>query len=231
MSLDEFLQEVNDLQVMVYKHIPLFDTAQTCQWTKEQRQHFVKVFYHTRGHFDRLLWTRLVHAPSAEAKKRLLQYMAEEAGLPDLYGDQNLNSHEILFSRFAESLGVELTPELTEEDGYLPFAREFNNGLVRWFRTHDWESGVVGFSAYERLDNVDYGFMYDLVGSLNVAERALEFFVVHKQADHFEKTSGELPEIWSRDPTTVREAFDFIYSHQQKMWRRLSETVFNYRTE
>src|SRR3989338_872980 len=229
MSLNDFLQEIDNKQVKAYREIPLFDNAKTSQWTKEQRKHFVKIFYHTRGHFDRLLWTRLIYAPNAEAKKRMLQYMAEEAGLPDLYGNQNLNSHEILFGRFAERLGVELTHELTEEEGYLPFAKEFNNGLVKWFREKDWESGVVGFSAYERLDNVDYGFMYDFARSLNIPEKALEFFIVHKQADHFDKTSNELPEIWKRDPTIVRDAFSFIYEHQQKMWKNLSDSVFNYR--
>ncbi len=229
MSLDNFLQEMDDKQVKAYQEMPLFDTTQTSQWTDEQRKYFVKVFYHTRGHFDRLLWTRLVYAPSAEAKKQILHYMAEEAGLPDVHGGQNLTSHEILFGRFAESLGVELTPELTEDGYYLPFAREFNNGLVRWFRTHDWESGVVGFSAYERLDNVDYEFMYDLARSLTLPEKALEFFVVHKQADHFDKTSSELPQIWEKDPVKVRDAFCFIYEHQQKMWKNLSDSVFNYK--
>ena len=229
MALDTFLQEMDDKQVKVYQEISLFDTAKTSQWTEEQRKYFVKVFYHTRGHFDRLLWTRLIHAPNAETKKRMLQYMAEEAGLPDLYGNQNLNSHEILFGRFAESLGIELTPELTEEEDYLPFAKEFNNGLVKWFREKDWESGVVGFSAYERLDNVDYGFMYDLARSLNLPKEALDFFIVHKQADHFDKTKGELPEVWQRDQTKVRDAFKFIYEHQQNMWKDLSDNVFNYK--
>ncbi len=225
MSLDNFLREMDERQSREYSQLLLFDTDDTAQWSDPKKQYFVRVFYHTRGHFDRLLWTRLVYAPTAKDKRRILDYMAEEAGLE---GRKNRPSHERLFAVFAESLGVDLTPEITEGEDYLPFARDFNNGLIQWFRKNDWESGEVGFAAYERLDNVDYEFMYKLAQSVRVPERAMVFFRVHKEARHFEKTSGNLPQVWRRNEDKVRNAFDFIYNHQLKMWKGLSDAVGKY---
>jgi hypothetical protein len=126
-------------------------------------------------------------------------------------------------------VGVGLTPKLTEREYYLPFAQEFNRGLIEWFRTRGWESSLVGFSAYERLDNIDYELLYDLAVSLKLPDKALEFFRVHKEADHFEKSSGQLPHIWQKKESKGREAFGFIYGHQRKMWKGLSDTVMSYR--
>ena len=227
MALDNFLREMDERQRSEYKQLSLFDTDQTGQWSDSEKQYFTRVFYHTRGHFDRLLWTRLVYAPTANDKRRILKYISEEAGLE---GRRNGTSHEKLFAVFAESLGVDVTPELTEEEDYLPFAREFNSGLIKWFRRNDWENGEVGFAAYERLDNVDYEFMEKVAKSMQVPEEGMTFFKVHKNAKHFEETSGKLPQIWQRDEQKVRDAFDFIYAHQRRMWKGLSDAMEAYTT-
>lgn len=231
MTIDNFLQEIDAAQEDAYREIPLFNPEQVRRWTTDQRQYFVKVFYHTRGHFDRLLWTRFVYAPDAEAKKQILRYMAEEGGLSDLSASVSQSSHELLFARFAEELGAPLTSEVTEQEGYVPFARRFNQGLIKWFREHDWETGQVGFAAYERLDNVDYKYMYDVAIALGVSDAALEFFRVHREADHFEKSSTMLPGVWQRDPKKVQEAFSFIYTHQRTMWQGLSDAVFDHKPQ
>lgn len=226
MVLEKFLERTDAKQKEEYQKIPLFQSARVKKLSKPHKKWFVKVFYHTRGHFDRLLWTRLVYAPSVKDKKQILQYLAEEAGLENLRSNKNLRSHELLFADFALRLGVRLTPEVTEREGFLPFVHNFTNGLVEWFREHDWESGLVGFSAYERLDNVDYEFMHETAKALGARGKALTFFDVHRQADHFEQTSGSLPRIWRKNPTKVRAAFKFIYSHQLTMWQSLSKETF-----
>ncbi len=229
-SLGSFLQEMDTRQRDAYAQLDIFRPETGGRFDLQQKQYFLKVFYHTRGHFDRLLWTRLVYAPGVKEKHQILQYLAEEAGLSDLETEKDQPAHEILFAAFAESVGVLLTPELTEQEAYLPFARRFNQGLVAWFREHDWQSGSIAFCAYERLDNLDYAFLYELARCFSVPETALQFFIVHQQADHFEKTSADLPKQWEQDPQRVREAFAFIYEHQRQMWQGLSEAMSGFRT-
>jgi hypothetical protein len=101
MALNDFLLEIDSKQTNAYKKMPLFDVAQTRRWNIKTKRYFVKVFYHTRGHFDRLLWMRLVFALTVEGKRQILQYVAEEAGLRGSNGEENRKSHEQLFERFA----------------------------------------------------------------------------------------------------------------------------------
>jgi len=222
LTLDSFLLEMDRKQAGRYSMIPIFDPDEVQRWSQPEKEYFAKVFYHTRGHFDRLLWMRLSHAPTAEDKKSILGYMAEEVGLESLDSDGNFRSHEELFEAFAESLGVELNAELTEERFYLPFARNFNQGLIDWFRRHDWEMQTIGFSAYERLDNVDYEFLYKIARTLGAEGDSLAYFEVHRGADHFEKTSKGLPDAWEKNPSGVKSAYDYVYSHQREMWQGLA---------
>ena len=227
-TLDAFIEKWDDIQRQRHREIPLFNPELTAQWTTTQKQYFVKTFYHTRGHFDRLLWTRLCYARTAEEKRTILGYIAEEVGLQGIDDTTTAHpvSHEQLFGVFAQSMGVSLTPELTERDYYLPFAKEFSDGLIAWFRTHDSDSGNIAFPAYERLDNIDYEELYKIALSIGVSGQALAYFEVHRYADHFEKTSGKLPEYWRKNQRKVEEAFAFIGDHQLKMWKGLSDAVF-----
>lgn len=222
-ELQNFLDELDEKQKEEYSKLDLFNPEKTKDLTEEQKKYFVKIFYHTRAHFDRLLWMRLTHAPNLEEKKKILSYLAEEAGIPDIKGEKNLASHEILFERFAKSLGLVITSEITEEDGFLPFARDFSKELINWFMTNNWETQKSGFSAYERLDNIDYDFMLELAKNLGVNGKDLEFFEVHKNADHFDNVSFDLKEEFEKNPDNVKDAFNWIYSHQLKMWQNLSK--------
>jgi len=222
MTLTDFLDDINTQQTLAYSELAIFNPEHTVDWDKHKRKYFVQVFYHTRGHFDRLLWMRLVHASNEGDKRKILEYMAEEAGLTE---NGNQDSHEVLFGRFAKSVGVDLTAEVTERIGYEPFARQFNRGLIDWFTTNDPESNEAAFAAYEKLDNVDYGFLYRLAESFDLPQQAMEYFEVHRDADHFEKTSGGLPEIWQRDQEIVTEAFNYVYKHQEEMWVSLNDAM------
>lgn len=225
LPLETFLKEIDERQKSAYGKIPLFDKAQTDTWTEKQKPWFVKVFYHTRGHFDRLLWTRLMNSKTEEDKQKILTYMAEEAGLED---GKSYLPHEQLFERFAKSMGVALTPEVTEREGFLPFVHDFNFNLISYFKTDDQSMGEILFMAYERLDNLDYESMYNVARALGVSGDALEFFEVHKDAKHFDKTSGNIQKLWNEDPEKVKRGFETIYANQLKMWQGLSDSVFNF---
>ena len=55
---------------------------------------------------------------------------------------------------------------------------------------------------------------------------ALQFFVVHSHADHFNRTVHELNDIWSLNQEIVKTSFSFIGSHQIIMWKALSKEIF-----
>ena len=69
LPLESFLKEIDERQKLAYSKIPLFDKTRTDTWNEKQKPWFVKVFYHTRGHFDRLLWTRLMNSKMEEDKQ------------------------------------------------------------------------------------------------------------------------------------------------------------------
>lgn len=225
-ALESFLRDLDTQQSHAYSQIALFNKVETDTWTKGQRQWFVKVFYHTRGHFDRLLWTRLVSAETQEEKEEILTYMAEEAGLED---GKNWPSHEKLFEQFANSLGIELTPEVTEKEGYLPFIHDFNFNLISYFKAASRDMQEVLFMAYERLDNLDYESMYKVAKNLGVSGAGLTFFEVHKNSKHFIKTSENIEKLWDKDSDQLKKSFEMIYDNQLAMWKNLSDTVFNYK--
>lgn len=226
-TLDGFLRNIDRKQNLAYSQIRLFDESEITKLTDPQKKWFVKVFYHTRGHFDRLLWTRLVNSTEKEDKIKILTYIAEEAGLED---GQNRSSHEKLFEKFANSLGVNLTPEVTEREGNLPFVQDFNFKLINWFKKSPRKMNEILFGAYEKRDNGDYEHALKTAKALGVSGEGLDFFEVHRNANHFEKTSGNLQEYWNDNPNIVKMGFQMIYANQLQMWQNLSDTVFSYQS-
>lgn len=192
--------------------IDLFNPSITAQYSDEQIKYFVKIFYHSRGHFKDFLWHLGNHAPNRNIKEIVLKNIEEEFN-----GDYL--SHEQMYLDFANKIGVDLMEVILQEDCYLPEIREFNNGHVKWLYKHPWDVQFAAFSAYERLDKTDYEALTVLFPQEHI------FFKVHREAEHFDKTYNELASIWDRDPHNVNIAFDFIARTQTKMWKDLSVAI------
>lgn len=78
-------------------------------------------------------------------------------------------SHEQLYIEFANSVGANLEKELIDEENYLPFLQDFNRGHLKWLHAHDADERFAALSAYERLDNIDYVYLMNMVESLNIS--------------------------------------------------------------
>lgn len=219
-AVDAFITEWEKAYRSEIAQISLFNPELTQKWTIKQRQRFVKIFYHVRGHFHDFLWYMGNHAPDADTKKIVLSNIAEEFSINGL-------SHEQLYHDFANALNVPIE-EVIQKDCYLPFVREFNNNHMTWLVTHDWVGCFSAFSAYEKLDNVDYHYLYHLAESFDLARKALTFFSVHLHVEHFDVTLQKLIAMWDKNPTIVREAFDFIASNQLEMWKKLNNEMANF---
>ena len=221
-KLEKFLKEWDKNTKEEHKKIKLFNTKLTSKWSTIQRQYFVKIFYHARGHFLDFLWLMGNTAPDMNNKKIILNNITEEFGGTG-------KSHERLYWDFAKGFGVDMDNEFLRENNYLPFIREFNKKHIEWLIGNDWESRMLTFMAYERLDNIDYEDLFQLAKSLGIKGNALQFFEVHREVMHFEMASKELKVFWQKNPRKVREAFNFIGDHQIWMWKNLSDAVFNFK--
>lgn len=220
-GLLEFLKKWDlDYKIALNK-IPLFNLQLENNWSREQKIRFVKIFYHIRGHFSNFLWYLGNHAPSHREKLIILQNIAEE------FGNEG-QSHEQLYFDFAASLGVDLKEEICTEDNYLPFAREFNSCHLNWLNTHDWECCLAAFSAYERLDNMDYAALLELVVTLGVPKKGQVFFWVHNQATHFDQLSDDVIKIWNISNEKIMQGFNFISQLQLQMWKTFSTNIIDY---
>ncbi len=96
-----------------------------------------------------------------------------------------------------------------------------------WLSNHDDDSRWAAFAAYEKLDNVDYNDLHNLVKNFELPQNALAFFLVHTKVEHFEAAEKELSEIWQKNPEQVKDAFNFIGTHQNEMWQNLSDAIYN----
>jgi hypothetical protein len=128
---------------------------------------------------------------------------------------------------FAESLGVDISNEFISEKNYIEFARTFNHEHLKWLHDHDADARLSAFAAYEKLDNLDYSNLLELVKTIGVSKPGQIFFKVHSLVEHFSPTIERLEEIWQASPQKVIDAFEFIGNHQLKMWRALSDQIFN----
>lgn len=208
-----------------YQHqsskIPLFNQDVTSKFTDNQKQKFAKLFYHIRGHFYKFLWflgSKEAGENTIEMKIIILQNISEE------FGKQK--SHEQMYLDFASSLGVEIIEnEIIKETSNLDFIKMFNQQHLEFILKDDSNSAWAAFSAYEALDNLDYENLLNLVIPWNPPPKALVFFKVHAKVSHHQTTEEVLQKIWNKDPKSVQKGFEFIASHQLKMWQDLYEEV------
>ncbi|MDF1654825.1 MAG: iron-containing redox enzyme family protein [Coxiellaceae bacterium] len=192
--------------------IDIFNPSVTAQYSNDQIKYFIKIFYHSRGHFKDFLWHLGNYAPNVDLKKIILKNIEEEF-------NGNYISHEQMYLDFAKQMDVDLTDVILNEDNYLPEIREFNNAHVKWLFRQPWDVQFAAFSAYERLDKTDYEALTAIFPKEHI------FFKVHREAEHFDKTYNELSKIWDREAKNVNKAFDFIYVTQAKMWKDLSIAI------
>jgi hypothetical protein len=211
-NLDDFLSSWDAAYKTQIKDIDLFHPSIASQYTAEQMQYFVKIFYHSRGHFKDFLWHLGNHAPNDRLKQIILKNIEEEF-------NNDCLSHEQMYLNFAKKMKVDLTDVILKEDCYLPEIRAFNNGHVQWMYKQPWPVQFAAFSAYERLDTTDYEALTALFPEDHV------FFRIHREAKHFDKTYQELVAIWDEDPGHVHIAFDYIAKTQTKMWKDMANAM------
>ncbi|VEG90377.1 iron-containing redox enzyme family protein [Legionella spiritensis] len=220
-SLSQFLSKADADYKKSLASIPLFNPQKTRTWNHDQKKYFAAVFYHLRGHFINFMWYVANFSSNEQTKQIIINNIHEELGIGTRF------SHELLYERFATQCGVDIHSEIVSETHYTPFAREFNKSHLQWLTCHDEDERIAAFAAYERLDNLDYPDLLELARSLSLPQSALTFFNVHVYVEHFDSTIELLLPIWHDTPEKLKSAFDFIYSHQYKMWRNLSDSVFS----
>lgn len=221
MELQNFIEGWTEQYVAEMNTIELFNSEWTNTWGKQEKDFFVRAFYHVRGHCNNFFWFVANHTSDIRVKNVILENTDEEFG-------KKLRSHEQLYLKFADEFGFDLKDELVNETTNLPFIKEFNKGHIEWLVNHNSDFQFAAFSAYEKLDNPDYNYLYNLAANISKDKSNLTFFDVHKYVEHFEATSEILNETWQKNNEIVKQAFEFIGNHQLKMWRDLGEAVKKY---
>lgn len=221
MELQEFIRDWTRQYNTKMDTVDLFDPNWTQSWTFEQKAFFARAFYHVRGHCNDFFWFVANHTNDIRVKNVILENTEEEYG-------KALRSHEQLYLKFAQEFHFDLKDELVNKTTNLPFIADFNKGHIEWLVNHEPDYHFAAFSAYEKLDNPDYNYLYNLAVSISANKNNLTFFDVHRYVEHFEATSEVLNEIWDKNSNIVYEAFEFIGNHQLKMWNNLGESVKNY---
>jgi len=218
-TLTGFLKKWEDDYIEATSHNPLFNLTKVSALTHGQKKFFVRAFYHARGNFYKFLWFMGSLAPSKEFKDVILANIEEEFG-------GSRKSHEQLYIEFAASLDVDLSEEIMFGRTNLRFIDDFNQEHISWLFHNNWDSKWSAFSAYERLDNVDYKNLYRTVSGFGLPSKSMKFFEVHRAVKHYQRASSLLEEIWERDANIVRSGFYFIGRHQAKMWWNLAVATF-----
>ena len=220
-ALEEFLARWDQNYNEQVKSIDLFKENLTSKWNMNQKQLFIKILYHQRAHFSDVLWFIGNFAPNAASKEMILNNIRDEFG-------KHAPSHEQLYLDFSKSMGVDLKYELIEENFYYPFLRDYNRGHLRWLRNHDWEHNLAAFAAIERLDNVDYVVLRNVVASWGISARDLIFFNVHIYVTHYDDLANSaFSDLWQKKPQLVKKVFEFIGEYQIGIWKRISDAVFD----
>jgi hypothetical protein len=219
-KLEDFLTAMDSFYKAALINIDMFNVSKTAFWDEKQRQTFVNLFYHARGHFYKFLWCIGSRSSELTTKNKVLENMREEFG-------EEKKSHEQLYFDFAQAVGVSLEKEIYEEKFYLPFLREFDQNHIKWIMKNNSEPNRLGlFAAYERLDNIDYANLLNLVKSIGITHPdSLSFFTAHSNASHFERLVSELNKFWRTNREELVSAFEFIYINQLNMWSSLSEKI------
>ncbi|MCP4476218.1 MAG: hypothetical protein GY821_16995, partial [Gammaproteobacteria bacterium] len=180
-NLADFLTQWDNAYRFEVVKLSLFQPEQTAQWSMAQKQQFCRLFYHARGHFYKFLWLLGNVAPDENAKAKVLENIDEEFGGTGL-------SHERMYQIFAEALGADVNDEFLTEPNYLPYLQQYNLGHLTWLDQQNWEGKWAGFSAYERLDNIDYHHLELLVKSFGITGCLTTIIIPygrHAQLTHF----------------------------------------------
>jgi hypothetical protein len=218
-SLNQFLKDWDNRYNDAIKGIDLFKEDFVKSWSVEQKRLFVSVFYHLRGHFAEFLWYMGSFAPNKSAKELIIGNIVDEF-------NYNGMSHDQLFLHFASMFDLDLTYELLDNKYYLPFARSYIEGQLRWLRDNNWESRLAGFAAIERLDNVDYLNYKTVAENMGATGSYLTFFNVHINADHFESIlNNHLLDLWINSKDTIVNVFQFILEYQINMLQEFSDII------
>jgi len=200
------------------RRIPIFNPKTAKELNAKRRQHFSELFWHVRGHFADFLWVHGSRAPDRKSKLIVLDNIADEFGARE----ETHISHEVLYNRFAKALGANTAEYPVTNRHYYDFLRDYNKEHLKFLLNENWDKCSAAFSAYERLDNFDYGAVEELGKSWELDPYALQFFEVHRKGDHFGEVSKPLNKIWRKNPQDVKKGFKFIGDHQIKMWKELS---------
>jgi len=223
-SLDNFIRNWDQQYKAAQSEIRILNPFLAGMLNKNRQGYFAKTFWHARGHFGDFLWLLASHAPDFESKKIILSNIEDELGANDPAND----AHEQLYIRFANAVGAEVRRSWVDDKYYLPEIRRYNKGHLDFLLNHNWNTSMAAFSAFELLDNHDYDALDKVAKSFGLDEKERQYFIVHKDSDHFGEVSQGLEQRWQNDHHQVLVAFQFIGSHQLKMWKDLSEAVFNY---
>ncbi len=224
-DLKGYLNDLDANYVSKARSISLFaQTDLNKALSLEQKKFLVALLYHIRGHFHDFLWYLLNFAPDKVCKDLIMSNIAEEAG-----GDKR--SHEELYACFAMEYDFDIKTEIATEAHHLPFIKAFNRSHLAWLSSKTWPYCFSAYSAYERLDNIDYRHLYDLAKSMGTSANGMVFFDIHTKVTHFETTANKLNQYWHDNRAIVEDAYDFIYQSQLAVWRELSNKVLNFTSE
>ena len=200
------------------RKLPLFaDDFASCL-TLKQKKLFIKIFYHARGKFHDFLWYVGSNTQNAKVKKIVIQNISEEF-------NGSAASHEEMYMHFANHFNVDLTKEFLINKYYIKSVRDFNNNHIDYLVNHNDDHRISAFSAYEKLDNVDYPFLLEFASKMGAKGKALIFFKVHAAVEHFESTKDVLENIWGRNSDAVKKSFEFITNNQMFLWNSLFNEI------
>lgn len=216
-QLHRYLEQIDNRYLASTQKIDLFNPEFSLQWTKQRKEAFAGVFYHLRGHFVNFMWYVANFTSNSAIKQMILDNYAEELGL------EHNKSHEALYGDFAAACHINIHDEIVEQTHNVKFVRDFNQNHLRWLSQHSHAAQFAAFSAYERLDNIDYPLLHRLASQFNLTEKELLFFRVHFDVEHFDSTFPVLEKLWCSEQQDVCTAFEFIYSTQIAMWQQLND--------
>ena len=219
-ELEDCLLSMDDEYQTQVSLLPLFQEEATRGLTAEKKRQLAGVLYHIRGHFHDFLWYLANFAPDSKSKQMILRNISEELG-------GNRMSHEAMYGVFASEFGIDIHQEIIDGEHDLDFVKSFNKEHMIWLASHDWCGRLSAFSAYERLDNIDYINLYRMAEAIGTSAEGLVFFDVHREVTHFQSTLKILKDSWLNQSESVLNGFRFIYQHQLEMWSDLSKLIFS----
>lgn len=218
----EMMGFINQMDSEYHSHLHtlnLFNPDLTKQWDVTAKKQFAGQLYHIRGYFIHFMWYLANFNSNKAFKQIILDNIGEEIGINEKL------SHEQLYAQFAEYCGVDIQDEILNHTNYSDFAKSYNHHHIEWLSAHSEIAQIAAFAAYERLDNIDYVYLYRLGQSLNLPAEALLFFKVHTHVEHFGPVLPILETKWSEHAEEIKMGFEFIYAHQYGMWAKFSQIL------